>query len=83
MRQKMLANVRRGFLKFEGVQVRGGRGGGDINALRKWLEGYPKSGPWVCSVCQEQVGAEGEGVAVWVDLQDQNHYEVVHRHHPD
>ncbi len=82
MRHKILAVVRGGVLKFEGVQVRGGQGG-DINALRKWMEGYPKAGPWVCRVCQERVEAEGARVAVWVDLEDATHFEVMHREHSD
>ncbi len=83
MKQKILAFVMGGVLKFEGVQVRGGGGAGDIKALRKWMEGYPKTGPFICKVCQESVGSEGERVAVWVDLEDQNHFEVMHRQHAD
>ncbi len=82
MRQKILAFVMGGVLKFEGVQVRGGSGG-DIKALRKWMESAPRSGPWVCKACEESVGKEGERVAVWVDLDDPNHFEVMHRQHAD
>lgn len=83
MRYKIMAFVMNGFLKFEGVQVRDGSGG-DVKALRKWMEAAPKSGPWVCKACEQSVGtAEWDRVAVWVDLDDPAHYEVMHRNHAD
>jgi hypothetical protein len=83
VRSKILAFVTGGVLKFEGVHMRAGISGGDVNALRKWMEAFPKPGPFVCKVCQESVGAEGERVAVWVDLADPSHFEVMHRQHAD
>lgn len=83
MKSKILAFVMGGVLKFEGVHMRSGVSGGDVKALRKWMESSPKAGPWVCKVCQQSVGTEGERVAVWVDLDDPSHFQVMHRQHAD
>ncbi len=85
MRQKIFAFVLGGVLKFEGIKVlpSWAGGGGDVIALRKWMEASPKTGPWTCKVCQESVGADGEHVVVWVDLNDPNHFDVMHPQHAD
>lgn len=82
MKQRVSAVARGGVLKFEGLLVRGGQGG-DANAVRKWMDAHQKKGPWVCRVCNESVGAEGERVVVFVDLDDGDYFEIVHRQHAD
>ncbi len=82
VRIKVSAAVMSGDLYFEGLHSVGG-GWAKPGDVRKWFDGHKKKAPWVCPVCQESVGAEGERVAVWVDLADSNCFEVVHRHHPD
>jgi hypothetical protein len=82
MKQRVSAVARGEVVKFEGLLVRGGQGG-DANAVRKWLEVHQRKGPWVCKVCNESVGAEGERVVVFVDLADSDYFEIVHRQHAD
>ncbi len=82
MKQKVSAIAYGGVLMFEGVLVRGGKAS-NPNTVRKWLETHQKKGPWVCSVCNGNVGAEGERVVVLVDLEDGAFFEVVHRQHAD
>lgn len=82
MKQRVSAIASGGVLRFEGVLVRGGKGG-DATALRKWLDTHQKKGPWVCSVCNESVGAEGERVVVLLDLENADYFVVMHRQHAD
>ncbi len=82
MKNKVSAVVMGGNLYFEGLRSVGG-GSANPNEVRRWFDAHKKKGPWVCPVCQESVGAEGDRVAVFVDLADPNCFEVVHRHHPD
>ncbi len=82
MKLKVSATVSEGILRFEGLHSVGG-GWSKPGDLSRWFDAHKTKGPWVCSVCQEGVGEEGERVAVWVDLTDGNCFEVVHRRHPD
>lgn len=81
MRQKVMANVIGDAVYFEGLPSVGGGGAAKPGDVRKWFDAHKKKGPWACPVCKESIGSNGGRVVVYVDLDDPNCFEVVHRQH--